>query len=174
MQISKTDVITISPGGKIVNATIDQGVADPANGNLGELFYRIDLNAVRVFTNAGWETVGGGGPSVQPGQILYQVAFAYSDTSPKLITIILGAKVVYSAKIIITTAFNGTNSQLSIGDVGNAERLMSTTQNLPKVMGTYETTPSYAYGASTSVNITITPGTGCTQGAGYALIVVQE
>lgn len=42
----------------IINATVANGSTDPLNPSVGELFYRTDLGAIRVYTGAAWVEVG--------------------------------------------------------------------------------------------------------------------
>lgn len=55
MLIDRPEVTETS---QIVNATVASGSANPANPDIGELFYRTDLNALVVFTGASWVEAG--------------------------------------------------------------------------------------------------------------------
>lgn len=50
--------VRIGEGGEITNAVIDSGTSDPsAAPNVGELFYRTDLNQLRVYNGTSWVNV---------------------------------------------------------------------------------------------------------------------
>ena len=55
MLIDRPDIVE---GSAIQNASVAKGSADPANPNLGELFFRADLNKLRVYSSSGWTDVG--------------------------------------------------------------------------------------------------------------------
>lgn len=65
---------------------------------------------------------------------------------------------VLNARIIIETAFNGTNPTISIGDTSDNARLMSTTQNYLGSTRTYQSTPSFKYNSETQINVYFTSG----------------
>ncbi len=45
----------------IINATVASGTSDPANPDVGELFFRTDLNQLRVYSGSAWAEVGSTG-----------------------------------------------------------------------------------------------------------------
>lgn len=44
----------IVEGSSIINASVPTGTSDPSSPNLGELFFRTDLNKLRVYDSTGW------------------------------------------------------------------------------------------------------------------------
>jgi len=46
---------------QVINLTVPRGTAEPADPDTGELFYRTDLNELRVYTGTGWAEVGSTG-----------------------------------------------------------------------------------------------------------------
>jgi len=50
--------LTIAEGSEITNLTVPSGTAFPANDNVGEMFYRTDLDTMYVRNNTGWEISG--------------------------------------------------------------------------------------------------------------------
>lgn len=50
----------ITEGSEIVNATVSSGTVDPQLPNVGELFYRTDLDELRAYTTSGWVVVASG------------------------------------------------------------------------------------------------------------------
>jgi len=47
---------------------------------------------------------------------------------------------------------------------------MASTQNNPKTLGTYQTTPLASYAIGATLQFTIVPGSGASQGAGELII----
>lgn len=101
------------------------------------------------------------------------VPFSFGDSSPVTLGSVLANKLVESVTIFITTAFDGAGASLTVGDVGNVARLMPSTANDPATAGGYGAHPGISYGGTTSLLLTITPGSGATTGAGLVLIKLQ-
>lgn len=99
-----------------------------------------------------------------------RLVFNYNDTSPEFIVTVPAHLVVTDVDIIIYTAFDGTGAALTIGTVSSPSSLMTSSQNNPAALGTYATTPGTQYSVDTVIKLTITPGTGATQGLGKVLI----
>lgn len=108
------------------------------------------------------------------GEGAITVPFAYGDASPAFIAEALAGKTIYSVQIFITTAFNGTGAALTVGDAGDADRLMQSTENDPSGIAGYSVAPSYKYSVDTDINLTITPGAGASAGAGLLVISIQQ
>lgn len=105
---------------------------------------------------------------------LIAVPFAWGDASPVTIgTVPAGGRVV-RIELLITTAFNGTSPSITIGDAGDADRLLAADQNLPSQVATYEVHPGHLYASSTPILLTITPGGGASAGAGTILLYFQR
>ena len=101
-----------------------------------------------------------------------ELRFSYGDATPKAIVQVPANKVVQYVSIVIIQDFNATSS-LSIGDAGDPERLLATTDNLTQVAGTYATEPGTQYGVATDVKLYITPGAS-SQGSGLVTILFEE
>jgi hypothetical protein len=96
--------------------------------------------------------------------------FSFGDASPLTILVAKANQLVRTVTILILTPFNGGNPLLSIGDAVNAERLFPSTSVDPTDGNTeWEYNPSYRYGASTPILLSITPD-GSTQGSGFIYI----
>ncbi len=96
--------------------------------------------------------------------------FSYGDASPATVQSVVG--LVATATIIITTPFNGAGAALSLGDAGNPQRLITTSQILPSIASEWVTNPGELYTVSTPIILTITPGSGASQGSGYVILEV--
>ncbi|MBZ0158377.1 MAG: hypothetical protein K8I29_19440 [Alphaproteobacteria bacterium] len=107
------------------------------------------------------------------GNGMVSIPFRYGDATPKDLVVALAGKVVYSVALYITESFDGVGASLSVGDAGNAGRLMQTTENDPLSVGGYITNPSLSYGADTQLLLTINQGAGASQGAGVVLLQIE-
>lgn len=114
-----------------------------------------------------YDAAAGGG--IQPPLPLPNVVnFAFGDASPKLVFTVSAATTILQVNFVITTPFNGTGAALSVGTAGSPQLLLSTAQVDPYYAAEYETNPNV--NVSSSVLLTITPGAGCTQGAGWIVL----
>ena len=128
----------------------------PANNGV----YRL---AALPYTSAGnWEQTGtgSGSPSIA------EIAFSYGDATPRTIYTTTGTQRVWQVALSIDTPFNGTSPSLTIGDAGDADRLMAASQNNPKTSDVYSTNPAYEYTTGTAITLTIVPGAGASAGSG--------
>ena len=114
------------------------------------------------------------GPQGPAGGAAVEVAFSYGDATPVAAATALAGKLVYGVQIHIRIPFDGTGAVLTVGDVGDTDRLMAATDNDPASVGSYTTTPSYAYGSDTGLTLGITPGAGASQGAGVLVLYIQQ
>jgi hypothetical protein len=115
------------------------------------------------YTSAGnWERCG----SSADAPAIAEIAFAYGDATPRTIYTTIGTQRVWQVLLSIDTPFNGTAPALTIGDAGDADRLMTATQNDPKTADVYSTQPAYEYSDGTAITLSITPGAGASAGSG--------
>lgn len=110
--------------------------------------------------------------SLSSNSALIKIPFSYGDASPKVICAIAAGTTIFTAQVVIATPFNGIGSALTLGDAASGDRLVSASQNDPTYRAEYETNPGYTYSSETEILLSITPGEGCTQGAGYILLEV--
>jgi len=99
-----------------------------------------------------------------------KVAFAYGDASPAVIATFTG--LVLATAIVITVPFDGVGASLQVGDAAVSDRLLLTAQVDPTTVATYEADRPYTYSSETQILLTINPGSGATQGAGYVVLEV--
>ena len=93
--------------------------------------------------------------------------FSYGDSTPKLLnTPITG--LVDRVLLGIKTPFN-VPSTLSIGITNDPSLLQSAGQNLPTEVGQFETSPSVDL-TNQQIILTITPGSGISQGSGFVIV----
>ena len=103
-----------------------------------------------------------------------QLPFAYGDATPASVDpkVPAGCMVV-KVGLHLDVPFNGVGAALTVGDAGDTDRLMLATQNDPTTAASYETHPTYRYVAETTITLSITPGTGGTQGRGVLTITIE-
>lgn len=116
-------------------------------------------------------TATGGLKWVNTGRAEYP--FNYGDATPKNLLLIAANKIIEEVSIIIMTALDDPAATLSVGDAGDVNRLLATTDNIPSQAGTYTVAPAYKYGVNTQTTLSITPGTS-TQGSGLVVITYQN
>ncbi len=114
------------------------------------------------------------GPQGPAGGAAIEVAFAYGDATPVAAATALTGRLVYGVQIHIRVPFDGIGAALTVGDAGDTDRLMAAADNDPTAVGSYTTTPAYAYGSDTGLTLGITPGAGASQGAGVLVLYIQQ
>lgn len=102
-----------------------------------------------------------------------EIRFDYGDATPKNLYIIDEDKTVLQVSIVILTEFDDPTATLSVGDADDAERLLTITDNIPSQLGTYTTDPAYQYLSTSTITLSISPGTS-TQGSGLVVITYQQ
>src|SRR5271157_413905 len=50
----------LAPGGEIINADIEHGTSDPSPSDIGRIFFRTDLDALRVYDGSVWKSLVSG------------------------------------------------------------------------------------------------------------------
>ena len=113
------------------------------------------------------------GPPGANGSGGIEFPFAWGDASPRQIVIAAAGKLIYGVQIHIATAFDGVGAALTVGDAGQADRLMSVYQSDPNTVGNYTAAPSYRYGTATPLLLTINPGAGASAGAGLLTLFIE-
>ena len=115
-------------------------------------------------TNSNWQTA-----TALPVDII--TTFAWGDASPYPIYTFVQDVTISEVIMTFDIAFDGASPLVIIGDIGQADRLMSANQNDPKDLSSFSTTPMYAYTSGESVTITIVPGAGASQGSGRVKLI---
>lgn len=111
-------------------------------------------------------------PGLSSGDGAIRVPFNWGDATPKTIVTLPANTTVFTAQIVIQTPFNGTGATLRLGDSGNLNRLMTTAQNDPTSALTFTSAPAYTYTSSTSILLSIVPGSGANTGSGFVLLTI--
>lgn len=97
-----------------------------------------------------------------------EINFTSATASPAAIVTVPAGRRIKRVVIDITTAFNGAPS-LTVGDVGDVDRLMAAAEVDPLTVGRTIVEPYYKYTATGAINLYITPG-GATLGAGTVIV----
>ncbi len=115
--------------------------------------------------------IGIQGPRGLPGEASRIIfPFAYGDASPAIAASVAG--LVVAAAIIITVPFDGVGANLSLGDGTVSDRLLPANCIDPYTVATYEANLPHSYTVTTAILLSITPGAGATQGAGFVVLEV--
>lgn len=132
------------------------------------------INTTAVINRAGAARVvllGTQGPAGAPGASGGQPAvkqFLFGDASPALVLAMSAPLIVLRANVVITQPFNGAGATLAVGTAGLPQSIAAATQINAAFAAEYETNPNLL--VSSNVLLTITPGAGCTQGAGWIVL----
>lgn len=97
------------------------------------------------------------------GNIVASVDYSYNSIT--ILPVGTVSERIVQVLLIVDTPFDAPGATLSVGDVGNTSRLMTTDQNLPQTNSVYQSFPAHKYLTNTVVNLYITPS-GSSQGAG--------
>lgn len=149
-----TDVVVISDGADVVTLTEEQQLTVISLGEQGPP------------GRTGLTGPGGSGA--------IEINFAFGDATPAVLTTVLANKIVYGVALHIRVPFDGVGAALTVGDAGDTDRLMSSDENVPALIGSNTTNPAYAYSTDTELLLSITAGAGATQGSGLATLYIQQ
>jgi hypothetical protein len=112
------------------------------------------------------------GPTGIGGAVQYN--FAWGDASPQVVIPLSSGKTIFRVDCVISTAFDGTGSTVTLGDTLDNSRLVGVDQIDLTTPGIYQTNPNVKYGTPTDINIYITPAVGNTTGSGFFLIYAEN
>jgi len=146
---------------------------------------KVDVQDLFLFVSGAVGTVGQAGPAGAPGVpgpsglagpagpagptgVAGLKYFAYGDASPAFIHLVTAPVIVLQVNLVISTPFNGAGASLKLGTAAQPQLLASPTQIDTSFVAEYETNPNIT--ATSNILLTITPGAGCTQGAGWIVI----
>jgi len=165
------DKIVVAPNGAALQWNKETGGAiDSITGNI--VNNTDPVNPVVTQVQSDWNATSGLGVILNKPST--NLSFSFGDSSPVNVIVAASGQLIESVKILILTTFNGVGAALEVGDAGQSDRLLSQNQVNPSVAATYESNPNYTYGASTQIKLTITPGTGASQGSGLLIITYKS
>lgn len=146
---------------------LDEVTVDPADA--GGSRYRSDLGEFRMRDSLGVFNPRSGSGNIE--DVLTQ--FTFSDASPKILATLAAGEWVTSAELVIQSAFNDPLSTLSVGTAADPNAILSTSMVYPAYEFNYMNSENYIAGASTSIILTLSPGS-ATAGSGYVLLQIKR
>jgi len=102
------------------------------------------------------------------------INFAYGDATPADVYTTSVNALVGRIELYINEAFDGVGASLSVGDGTDNERLMSTAENDPTVIGSFYSHPGHLYVNSEEIKLFINQGAGANSGSGMLVLEVIE
>lgn len=114
-----------------------------------------------------WMTVSGGTDKL----VCDVTALAFGDATPKAMFNLPAGATITKVKVIVDTAFNGTNPQLSVGITGTTAKYLGTNQVDLTTVGIYEVDPAQT--PAGGVEALIATYAADTSSAGAARIFVE-
>jgi hypothetical protein len=104
----------------------------------------------------------------------YEFRFDWGDATPKPLLTAPTGKLIERVAVYVVEPFDGTSPALTVGDAGDADRLMTTAQVDPAAVGAYEVSPGHQYGSDTEITLSITAGSGASAGSGLVVIEYES
>jgi hypothetical protein len=109
-------------------------------------------------------------PLLSSGQI--KIPFAWGDSTPKNIATVPANTTVFTSIISVTETFNGVGANLRLGDANNLTRFLDIPSQGLIADYELESNVTFTYTSSTQLLLSITPGTGASQGKGFVIIEI--
>lgn len=113
------------------------------------------------------------GPQGAAGSPRIEVPFSFGDATPLQLVEVAAGKLIERITLFVDIAFDGIGPSLTIGDNGDPDALMTSTENDPREEAAYQVTPNLRYETDTDILLFITPGLGASQGSGLVVIETQ-
>ena len=124
-----------------------------------------------AFSDSGFRVTDSSGAEIDPSAPATDANrivanFAYGDASPSVVFTAPDDCTSVLARLVIDTPFDGASPSLKLGTTTDAEALLAASDNDPATAVTYDNGVSIPLSSGDTVLLTITPGSGATQGAG--------
>ena len=114
---------------------------------------------------------GPAGPQGLPGSgSTVQLNFAYGDATPVTLLTLSPGQTLFLTECIITEAFDGVGSTLSVGTDADHDQFLSALAIDSATSASYQSHQVLQAGLSTLIKLFITPGSGASRGAGFVLL----
>ena len=118
--------------------------------------------------------VGISGPQGPPGPAgvsdLELIPFSYGDASPRIVLNLLSNQTVLQVNCNITEPFNGAGASFALGTFAQPDVLVAPAQIDLGIPTEFEINPNVLLTAPIDIVLTLVPGAGATQGAGWFVI----
>lgn len=98
------------------------------------------------------------------------IGFSFGDASPRALPAADLAKLVLAVSVNIVTPFDGAAPSLRLGTAAQPELLVAAAQIDLATATEFEFSPNLVLAAAQGLVLTLTPGAGATQGAGWIVI----
>lgn len=102
--------------------------------------------------------------------LLSPINFAYGDASPAAVLTLGTDSEIAAVSLQVEEAFNGTGASVSFGVAGDPESLFPAAFVALSSTGIFQFSPRVEYAAGTQLILTITPGSGASQGRGQIIV----
>ena len=112
--------------------------------------------------------IGPIGPSA--AGLIPPIDFAYGDASPATVLTLGVDSEIVAVSLQVEEAFNGTGASVSFGVAGDPESLFPAAFVDLSSTGIFQFSPRVEYAAGTQLLLTITPGSGASQGRGQIIV----
>lgn len=114
---------------------------------------------------------GPAGPTGLSGSLAAPpIAFGFGDASPRSVATVTSAVLVLSVRVNVRLAFNGVAPSFRLGSAAQPELLVAATQLDLGTATEFEINPNATLAAGAEIVLTLAPGAGGTQGAGWIVI----
>jgi hypothetical protein len=114
------------------------------------------------------------GPAGAGGNGAFHLAFVFNDVTMLPLTVVPAGARVTAAKLFVTTPFDGTGAQLSIGSSATPDLVMSAADCDAATAAVFESSPGVSFGSDTELYLHITAGVGASQGAGVVHLEIDQ
>lgn len=111
-------------------------------------------------------------PGLSGAGLLAPINFAFGDASPAAVAVLAEASEVTRVSLQIEQAFDGVGARIQLGTADEPGLLLDDWQSDPASEDVYETVPRAELPANTSLILTLTPGTGASQGRGQFVLTI--
>lgn len=121
--------------------------------------------SVQVVTVGTQGPAGIAGPAGSPASP--PIAFGFGDASPRSVATLASAVLVLSVRVNVSVPFNGVAPSFRLGTAAQPELLVAALQLDLGTATEFEINPQVALAAGAAIVLTLAPGAGGTQGAGW-------
>lgn len=149
-----------SSGGTTFTMVADHSALLAQTPSDGQITFVADDNglneyALYVYVNStiGWKLISNQDSSAVDAGTLGPVPFTFSSPSETLINTVTPQTRFFSIVVNVTTAFNGTDPVITVGDSINNSRLLAVSDVDLTEVGTYEVVPTYVYANAEEVKV---------------------
>lgn len=147
----------------------------PTTGNkIGDLGIDLSTDIIYYWDGTSWKTAIASPSGAGTDTPTKKSAITHTSLTGTTILTAPADIIIVETKLIVRTSFNGINASITVGDVGDSERLINTVQADPSTVGLYSTTVPHFYASGSNINFYINPGTSSTQGSGVILLTYVE